>query len=57
MMLLQLFGVLFLVNLFTIGGGYVMLPLLHDFLSPNSAGSPIRNFLTQWPWGRLRLAR
>jgi len=31
MMLLQLFGVLFLVNLFTIGGGYVMLPLLHDF--------------------------
>lgn len=31
MMFLQLFGVLFLVNLFTIGGGYVMLPLLHDF--------------------------
>lgn len=31
MMLLQLFGVLFVVNLFTIGGGYVMLPLLHDF--------------------------
>ena len=31
MMLLQLFGVLFLVNLFTIGGGYVMLPMLHDF--------------------------
>jgi len=31
MMLLQLFGVLFLVNLFTIGGGYVMLPLLHEF--------------------------
>lgn len=31
MMLLQLFGVLFAVNLFTIGGGYVMLPLLHDF--------------------------
>lgn len=30
-MLLQLFGVLFVVNLFTIGGGYVMLPLLHDF--------------------------
>jgi chromate transporter len=26
-----LFGVLFLVNLFTIGGGYVMLPLLHGF--------------------------
>ncbi|PIP42970.1 MAG: chromate transporter [Deltaproteobacteria bacterium CG_4_10_14_3_um_filter_60_8] len=38
MMLLQLFGVLFLVNLFTIGGGYVMLPLLHDF------------FVTQFGW-------
>jgi len=31
MTLLTLFGVLFVVNLFTIGGGYVMLPLLHDF--------------------------
>jgi chromate transporter len=31
MTLLQLFGVLFVVNLFTIGGGYVMLPLLHGF--------------------------
>ena len=31
MTLLRLFGVLFAVNLFTIGGGYVMLPLLHDF--------------------------
>jgi len=31
MLLAQLFGVLFLVNAFTIGGGYVMLPLLHDF--------------------------
>jgi len=31
MTLLMLFGVLFLVNLFTIGGGYVMLPLLHGF--------------------------
>lgn len=31
MTLLLLFGVLFLVNLFTIGGGYVMLPLLHGF--------------------------
>jgi chromate transporter len=29
--LVLLFGVLFLVNLFTIGGGYVMLPLLHGF--------------------------
>ncbi len=29
MTLLKLFGALFLVNLFTIGGGYVMLPLLH----------------------------
>ena len=37
-MLLQLFGVLFVVNLFTIGGGYVMLPLLHDF------------FVTQFHW-------
>jgi chromate transporter len=27
----RLFGVLFLVNLCTIGGGYVMLPLLHRF--------------------------
>lgn len=31
MTLVVLFGVLFLVNLFTIGGGYVMLPLLHGF--------------------------
>jgi len=31
MLLAQLFGVLLLVNAFTIGGGYVMLPLLHDF--------------------------
>lgn len=31
MILLQLFGVLFVINFFTIGGGYVMLPLLHDF--------------------------
>lgn len=31
MTLAVLFGVLFLVNLFTIGGGYVMLPLLHGF--------------------------
>ena len=31
MTLLRLFGVLFAVNLFTIGGGYVMLPILHDF--------------------------
>lgn len=38
MILLQLFGVMFLVNLFTIGGGYVMLPLLHDF------------FVTQFGW-------
>jgi len=37
-MLLQLFGVLFMVNLFTIGGGYVMLPLLHDY------------FVTQFHW-------
>ena len=29
--LAQLFGVLFVVNLFTIGGGYVMIPMLHDF--------------------------
>lgn len=38
MMLVQLFGVLFLVNLFTIGGGYVMLPLLHEY------------FVTQFGW-------
>ncbi len=31
MTLVLLFGVLFVVNLFTIGGGYVMLPLLHGF--------------------------
>lgn len=31
MTLLKLFGVLFAVNLFTIGGGYVMLPLLNQF--------------------------
>ena len=31
MLLAQLFGVLLLVNAFTIGGGYVMLPILHDF--------------------------
>ncbi|HET8538494.1 MAG TPA: chromate transporter [Anaeromyxobacter sp.] len=32
MTLLKLFGVLFAVNLLTIGGGYVSLPLLHRFL-------------------------
>jgi len=31
MLIAQLFGVLFLVNACTIGGGYVMLPMLHDF--------------------------
>ena len=31
MTLVRLFGVLFAVNLFSIGGGYVMLPLLHQF--------------------------
>jgi chromate transporter len=31
MTLAKLFGVLFAVNLFTIGGGYVSLPLLHRF--------------------------
>jgi chromate transporter len=31
MTLLTLFAVLLLVNFFTIGGGYVMLPLLHTF--------------------------
>ena len=31
MTIARLFGVLFLVNLCTIGGGYVMLPLLHRF--------------------------
>ncbi len=31
MTLIRLFGLLFAVNLFTIGGGYVMLPLLQDF--------------------------
>jgi chromate transporter len=31
MTLLTLFAVLLLINLFTIGGGYVMLPLLHVF--------------------------
>ena len=38
MMLLRLFGILFLVNLFTVGGGYVMLPMLHDY------------FVTQFGW-------
>ena len=38
MLLAQLFGILFLVNAFTIGGGYVMLPLLHDF------------FVTKYHW-------
>jgi chromate transporter len=30
MSLLKLFAIFFAVNLFTIGGGYVMIPLLHD---------------------------
>jgi len=45
MTLVVLFGVLFLVNLFTIGGGYVMLPLLHGFFVEQFAWMTNQEFL------------
>jgi len=51
--LLKLFGVLFLVNLFTIGGGYVMLPLLHAFFVDDFRWLTNQEFLDAVAIGQL----
>jgi chromate transporter len=45
MTLLKLFGVLFAVNLLTIGGGYVTLPLLHRFFVEDFGWLTSREFV------------
>jgi chromate transporter len=52
-LLAQLFGVLFLVNAFTIGGGYVMLPLLHDFFVTKSGWLSGQEFLDAVAIGQI----
>jgi chromate transporter len=53
MTLLLLFGVLFLVNLFTIGGGYVMLPLLHGFFVERFAWMTNQEFMDAVAMGQV----
>lgn len=53
MTLLRLFGVLFAVNLFTIGGGYVMLPILHDFFVIHYKWLTEREFLDAVALGQI----
>lgn len=53
MLLAQLFGVLFVVNAFTIGGGYVMLPLLHDFFVTRFHWLTNREFLDAIAIGQI----
>jgi len=53
MVLAQLFGVIFIVNLLTIGGGYVMLPVLHDFFVERFAWLTNREFLDAVALGQL----
>jgi chromate transporter len=53
MLLAQLFGVLFVVNAFTIGGGYVMLPLLHDFFVTKFHWLTDREFLDAVAIGQI----
>ncbi len=53
MTLLRLFGVLFVVNLFTIGGGYVMLPLLHGFFVDQYRWLTDREFLDAVAIGQI----
>lgn len=53
MILLQLFGILFLVNLFTIGGGYVMLPILHDFFVEHYGWLTDKEFLDAVALGQV----
>jgi len=53
MVLLKLFGVLFVVNLFTIGGGYVMLPILHDFFVERYGWLTNKEFLDAVAMGQI----
>lgn len=53
MTLLRLFGIFFAVNLFTIGGGYVMLPLLHSYFVVKYALLTNKEFLEAVALGQV----
>lgn len=53
MTLLRLFGTLFAVNLFTVGGGYVMLPLLHGYFVERYGWLTAQEFLDAVALGQL----
>jgi len=51
--LLTLFGALFVVNLFTIGGGYVMIPMLHDIFVERFGWLTNKEFIDAVAMGQL----
>lgn len=51
MSLLELFAIFFAVNLFTIGGGYVMIPMLHDIFVLQYQVLTQKSSWTLSPWG------
>lgn len=53
MTLLRLFGTLFAVNMFTVGGGYVMLPLLHGYFVERYGWLTGQEFLDAVALGQL----
>ena len=53
MSLLKLFAIFFAVNLFTIGGGYVMIPILHDIFVLQYRVLTQREFLDAVALGQL----
>ncbi|HEX9861333.1 MAG TPA: chromate transporter [Nitrospirota bacterium] len=53
MTLLRLFGTLFAVNMFTVGGGYVMLPLLHSYFVERYGWLTGQEFLDAVALGQL----
>lgn len=53
MILLRLFGTLFAVNMFTVGGGYVMLPLLHGYFVERYGWLTGQEFLDAVALGQL----
>jgi chromate transporter len=53
MTVLRLFGIFFAVNLFTIGGGYVMLPLLHSYFVVKYALLTNKEFLEAVALGQV----
>lgn len=53
MSLLRLFAIFFAVNLFTIGGGYVMLPLLHSYFVDKYALLTNKEFLEAVALGQV----